>query len=175
MLWTTPDPSPNLNLEGERTAKLFLSLSYCNGSVIGTVAIRGLKEPVETIENSRQSFKVILLFNHLGQLSGGNLYTGYFGYRFQNSVLPNSNIQGTMLMPNSVAYPRVKNNVGNYYETTCYLAGNKYPVKLRVSLNSDSPMVDWGYSITFEWYEFDNHIGAPFLTTYTSFTYISET
>lgn len=172
-LWTTSDPSPNLNGSSNLSCKMWLTLTNMGGIVVGTMALRGVGGSDVTIASGSTARDFTLYFNSQGNLTTNSDLVGTFGFRQGQSIDPNSSLNKLKLMPNTSAYPPGYNNyVQSYYVTTAYLSGNtSKPLLVRVGYNT---LLQSGYSIEFKINNLNNYIGQNFELSTITFSYMSQ-
>ncbi|YP_068081.1 fiber [Tree shrew adenovirus 1] len=172
-LWTTSDPSPNVNGSSNLSCKMWLTLTNMGGVVVGTMAIRGVGGTDVTIASGSTARDFTLYFNSQGNLTTNSDLVGTFGFRQGQSINPNSSLNKLKLMPNTNAYPPGYNNyVQSYYVTTAYLSGNtSKPLLVRVGYNT---LLQSGYSIEFKINNLNNYIGQNFELSTITFSYMSQ-
>lgn len=169
-LWTTPDPSPNCNIEGELDAKFVLALTTTGTQVVGTCSIYGLK----TLTNiSSTSIAVQLDFDSAGVLQNSStMTTSYWGYRQNQSISPYPITNALSFMPNSTAYPAGQGNQAksNTYIQTLLRGNTDKPITLNVTFNNQPS----GYSLKFTWTGLGSYQNEPFATPTCTFSYIAQ-
>nr|WGN96508.1 fiber protein [Lemur mastadenovirus]WGN96542.1 fiber protein [Lemur mastadenovirus] len=177
-LWTTPDPSANIQIiTAQLNGILMLTLTKTGGLVTGNVSLIGTGAPLTGINIS--DYTVKLYFNN------GNLDTtnsdlkGTWGWRQNNTTASSSSKSGLLLMPNSSAYPPVTNNQTpspkSIIVTTVYQNNDtNKPITLRVYLNSHLSNTQQN-SLIFTWSGFTNHsVGGTVNVTPATFSYVPQ-
>nr|WGN96576.1 fiber protein [Lemur mastadenovirus] len=178
--WTTPDPSPNVQVESSvPNGKLTLTLTKSGGLVLGNVSILGVASPLNSI--AKDTYTVALRFRSgtLGE-DISDLKSNW-GWRLNNSYDPNTANQtrnGRYLMPNSLAYPRMTSNTPaptkSYIHQIVYLGNDlTKPINLTISLNTDL-YSSQQHSIIFSWKGLNSYSGQTLDTSPATFSYIAE-
>nr|WGN96474.1 fiber protein [Lemur mastadenovirus] len=178
--WTTPDPSPNVQVESSvPNGKLTLTLTKSGGLVLGNVSILGVASPLNSI--GKDTYTVALRFRSgtLGE-DISDLKSSW-GWRLNNSYDPNTANQtrnGRYLMPNSLAYPRMTSNTPaptkSYIHQIVYLGNDlTKPINLTISLNTEL-YSSQQHSIIFSWRGLSSYSGQTLDTSPATFSYIAE-
>lgn len=144
-LWTGPHAVLNAQPESasgsDKTLYLSLSLTAVAGTVIGTVSIKGLKDPYLylPLTTGESRIRIKLLFDNDGNLmSSSNLDTYSWGTRYGNKLVvgnPNK-INLRAFMPNRNLYTQGRSNNSQYIFANCFLSFDK-SVPLAISMNTD--------------------------------------
>lgn len=169
-LWTTPDPSPNCNIEGQLDAKFVLALTTTGTQVVGTCSIYGLKT-LQTI--SSPTITVQLNFDSSGVLlTTSTMTTSYWGYRQNQSISPYPITNALSFMPNLTAYPAGQGNQAksNTYIQTLLRGNTDKPITLNVTFNNQTD----GYSLKFTWTGLGSYQNEAFATPTCTFSYIAQ-
>lgn len=171
-LWTTAEPSPNVSISSELSAKLWLTLTRCGDLVQGLVAIQGLKAPDDRITTETpKSVKLIFLENGALNVEQSSL-KGAWGFKVNNSVDPKAVENALSLMPNQAVYPLTKGvEARSSIMTQTYLGSSSRPATLEVSCNS---IVKKGFSLEFKWSVNTNYEDTSFSTLFSSFAYVPQ-
>nr|WGN96610.1 fiber protein [Lemur mastadenovirus] len=177
-LWTTPDPTANIQIiTAQLNGILMLTLTKTGGLVTGNVSLIGTGAPLTGI--NIPDYTVKLYFNN------GNLDTtnsdlkGTWGWRENNTTASSSSKSGLLLMPNSSAYPPFINNQTpspkSIIVTTVFQNNDtSKPITLRVYLNSNLSNAQQN-SLIFTWSGFTNHsVGGTVNVTPATFSYIPQ-
>ncbi|ARE31902.1 fiber [red squirrel adenovirus 1] len=167
-LWTTADPSPNVNLTDERGGRIWLSLTRAGDLVLGTVAIEGLTSGSNTISYSTPR-SVEIVFEDDGSLNPrvGDL-RGTWGFKQGDSIDPTSPLDPLRLMPSTSIYPRglaARSEINVPVTFNGNVHGN-----LRITLNT---VPIYGFSIDFKW-SVDQTTPIAFRSGSASFAYCPE-
>lgn len=170
-LWTTPDPSPNCEMNGSLDTRLYLALTLSEGLVVGTVAVEGVGSNTEVQQGSTKV--ITLIFDSTGGLlTGSSTLKGTWGFKQGVSVNPNSTLNARKLMPSLQMYPRQNSELrANVFLTPVVNATNGYNLNLKVGFNQ---AITSGYSLTFTWSLPIGSTAMPFKTSSTSFCYVPD-
>nr|WAO97423.1 fiber [Human mastadenovirus C] len=180
-LWTTPDPSPNCQINSEKDAKLTLVLTKCGSQIVGTVSALALKGSLAPINGTVSSVSIFLRFNENGVLmSNSSLESQYWNYRNGNSTnaTPYTNALG--FMPNLAAYPKGQATTAkSSIISQVYMNGDtSKPMTFTITFNglseSEESQVST-YSMTFSWrWTNGDYVGHYFITNSFTFSYIAQ-
>ncbi|AGT78017.1 fiber [Human mastadenovirus D] len=192
-LWTTPDPSPNCNIDQEKDSKLTLVLTKCGSQILANMSLLVVKGKFCIINNKvnatddYKKFSIKLLFDAKGRLlEGSSLDKAYWNYRSVNNNIGTAYEEAVGFMPNTTAYPKLpnpptssttpieKSRSKNKYVSNLYLGGQAgNPVATTISFNEEIDDT-CAYSIRFDFAWNKTYENVQFDSSFLTFSYIAQ-